>query len=193
MKKKEYYWDEISEIIGQVILKTFKNKDMSILEIGFGSGHFLEWMNESRYTKLNGIEIRQDQFLKTKGSFDQKNLNHINLMCGDVLEHNEKYDAIFSTGLIQCLNEIDRKVFEKHVSKLADLAIFTVPEIFIERNINSEVAIAVAGCREFKTGNIAYELSMCYDAVRVGRIDREKTHLDDSFIYYVCEQNHDRQ
>lgn len=38
---KAYYWDKVSNEIGKVIRSTF-NKNMSICEIGFSGGHFLE-------------------------------------------------------------------------------------------------------------------------------------------------------
>lgn len=183
--KKDYYWDIVSEKISKLLKKHIK-PDMSVLEIGFAGGHFLEWMNDAKYTNLHGIEIRKNQFLETKRAFENKNLHHIELMCGDIFKHNRRYDAIFSTGLIQCFNESDRDTFEKHVSQLADTAIFTVPEIVVDRNMNSTVDVAVAGCKEYKTGNITYELSKYYNSVRVGRIDKTTTRLDDTFIYYVC-------
>ncbi len=183
--KIDFYWDKVSEMISGILLKHIK-PNMSVLEVGFSGGHFLEWLNAAGYSKLHGIEIRREQFLETQKMFENKGLNHIQLLCGDILEHDKKYDAIFSTGLIQCLDFMKRDILIKHLSTLSGIVIFTVPEILEDRNMNSETATAVAGCKEYKTGNIAYELSKYFDSVRVGRIDKSVTNLEDNFIYYVC-------
>ena len=180
--KKSYYWDTVSEEIGKIFRRELK-KDMSILEIGFSSGHFLEWLNELGYKKLTGIEIREGQYKKTLERFKTKN---IELILGDVLEYQKKFDALFSTGLIQCLDNEQRINFLDHVSQMADIAIFTVPEISSNRNIESNLEIAVEGCKEFATGSIPYELSLYYDTVRIGKIDRSISRISDIIIYYIC-------
>lgn len=69
---------------------------------------------------------------------------------------------------------------------MAPIAIYTVPEINKNRNENSMEKVAVAGCKEFSTGNIAYELSKYYVSIHVGKINKNKTGLNDNFIYYIC-------
>ena len=183
--KRDYYWDQVSEIIGR-ILKSNIATDKSVLEIGFSGGHFLEWLNEKGYKDLHGIEIRKKQYLETEASFERKGLKEIDLILGDVMEHNQHYDAIYSTGLIQCLNESERQAFLAHVASLSPLAIYTVPLIKSERNTGSNMDVAVAGCVEYVTENIPYELSCFYKVVRVGMIDKNLTHLEDTFKYYIC-------
>lgn len=184
--KKRYYWDSVSNEIGKALYTQFM-KNMAICEIGFSGGHFLEWLYDKGYTKLYGIEIRKDQFLKTQKSFQEKNLK-INLILGDVLDFNQKYDGVYSTGLIQCLDVQERERFLNHVSQMAKIAVFTVPEIKVDRNIGSDQLVAVDGCKEFATGNIPYELSQFYDEVRVGRINKSKTHIEDTFLYFICKK-----
>lgn len=182
---KDYYWDRVSDIIGELLKKNI-TPQMSILEIGFGSGHFLEWLNACGYEKLHGIEIREEQYLYTKEIFNNKGLGHIDLIYGNVLEHKNEYDAIFSTGLLQCLSQNDRENYMRHISSLADIAIFTVPKIDMDRNIGSKIDTGVAGCSEYSTGNILYELSKCYSIVRAGIIDKNRTCQEEVFLYYIC-------
>ena len=184
MKKRTYYWDTISEKIGKILLETF-DPNSSVCEIGFSGGHFLAFLNDKGYKKLSGVEIRKEQYNKTLQAFQKENLN-INLINADVLDLNHKYDGIFSTGLIQCLDEQKRAVFLKHVSQMSNTAFFTVPYIPVCRNIDSNESVAVKGCKEYPTGNIPYELSTIYDTVRVGTIKKELTHLKDHIIYYIC-------
>lgn len=187
---KNYYWDAISQIIGN-ILKSNISRDRSILEIGFSSGHFLEWLSENGYQNLHGIEIRKSQYIDTVTCFKNKGLDRIDLILGDILQHNHQYDAIFSTGLIQCLDEKERKLFFRHVSKLANTAVFTIPVIEEDRNIDSKIEVAVAGCTEYITSNIPYELSLYYDIVRTGIINKKKTHIEDTFQYFICNNKMD--
>lgn len=151
----------------------------------FWGGHFLEWLDDIGYKNLSGIEIRKEQFKKTSEKFHAKGLKS-NLICGDVLEITKQFDGIFSTGLIQCLKKEERLKFIEHVANMANTAIFTVPEIVVERNIGSNYEVAVDGSQEYQTSNIPYELSKFYDLVRIGRIEKKITGNKDTFIYYVC-------
>lgn len=185
--KKDYYWDYVSEKIGKII-KSEYNADMSVLEIGFSGGHFLENLYEMGYRKLYGIEIREEQFRQTEKKFKTKGID-IELICGDATEIFDKYDGIFCTGLIQCLDTNQRVKFLEHVSCISNIAIYTVPEILEDRNMESNQKVAVMGCKEYKTGNIPYELTEFYDDVRVGRIEKSKNYKNDMVIYYICSNN----
>lgn len=186
--RREYYWDTASNKISKILRNVF-SKNMSICEIGFSNGHFLEWLNDNGYKNLSGIEIREDAFQKTAEKFQQKHLN-INLHLGDVFAYSEHFDGIYATGLIQCFDSDNRHKLLAHMSQLADIAVFTVPEIKEERNQDSDQLVAVAGCQEYKTGNIPYDLSQYYDTVRVGFIGKKTTHLADTLIYYICNNVH---
>ena len=166
-------------------MRSVFSPEMEICEIGFAGGHFLEWLDDIGLRNLTGIEIREGQYNKTSELFSQKHLG-IRLILGDVLNFDETFDGVYSTGLLQCLNTDSRLRFLDHVSKLADLAFFTVPEIIHSRNMESNQEIAVAGCKEFSTGNIAFELSEFYDSVRVGRMEKTILNNEDTFLYYIC-------
>jgi len=182
--KHSFYWDQTSECVGGV-LTSHLSPEMNICEIGFAGGHFLEWLEKLGYKHLTGIEIREDQYHKTKQKFQNQGLN-IHLILGDILDLNDHFDAIYSTGLLQCLDQTSREKLLIHLSELADVAVFTVPEIQNNRNIDSDVAVGVAGCKEYSTGNIPYELSQVYGSVRVGRLDKSKLKNEDTYLYYIC-------
>lgn len=185
MNGKNYFWDEVSQKIGEVFLQNF-SKDERILEVGFSSGHFLEFLNENLYGNLFGIEIRKDQFKKTKSMFLSKNLN-IPLSNEDFFNITAKYDAVFSTGLIQCFSPKKREEFISHLSKISNKAVLTVPKLEKDRNLNSNQLVGVAGCKEYKTSNICYELSKHFRLVREGEFSvKNENSSEDSFIYYVC-------
>ena len=184
MNGKDYYWDEVSQKIGEVFLQNF-SKDERILEIGFSCGHFLEFLNENHYTNLFGIEIRRDQFEKTKKLFLSKNLN-ISLSNEDFFNITSKYDAVFSTGLIQWFSPEKRDTFISHLSKISEKAVLTVPKLENDRNLNSNQLVGVAGCKEYKTSNICYELSKHYRLVREGEFSVRNNTEEEIFLYYIC-------
>lgn len=179
-----YYWDVISEIVGRIITSNIR-ADMNVCEIGFAGGHFLEFLESEGYQKLTGIEIRKEQYEDTDKRFKAKNLR-AKLINEDVFNINAKYDAIYSTGLIQCFDKEGRKRLIEHLSKMAGIAIFTVPVITQDRNIDSNESVAVAGCQEYCTDTLAYELSMFYDSVVCGIINHEVSKIEDDFLYFVC-------
>lgn len=182
--KRAYYWDKASEEIWKLFKKTFE-KDMHICEIGCGGGHFLHKMYVEGYHKLTGVEVREERLKQTKDNFNANDIR-VNLIHANVLDVNEKYDAIFSTGLIQCMDSENRDKIIVQMSKMAPLALFTVPEIVNERNINSKEKTAVSGCPEFSTGNLDWELSKYYKEIHCGRIPKEKLGVSDDFLYYIC-------
>lgn len=184
MNGKDYYWDEVSQKIGEVFLQNF-SKNERILEVGFSCGNFLEFLNENHYTNLFGIEIRRDQFEKTKKLFLSKNLN-ISLSNEDFFNITSKYDAVFSTGLIQCFSPEKRDTFISHLSKISEKAVLTVPKLENDRNLNSNQLVGVAGCKEYKTSNICYELSKHYRLVREGEFSVRNNTEEEIFLYYIC-------
>ena len=181
---RDYYWDEVSEEIGRILLRELK-REMKICEIGFSSGHFLEWLFENGYCNLTGIEVRREQYEVIRSKFVDKQLP-ITLIEGDVMSCTKLYDAVFSTGLIQCISVGERKCFLKHISDMAPVAIFTVPKIEKQRNVNSLIPIGVTGCVEYETGNLSYELSEFYERVHVGEFECGTEDDKEIFVYYIC-------
>lgn len=184
MNGKDYYWDEVSQKIGEVFLQNL-SRDERILEVVFSCGHFLEFLHENLYTNLSGIEIRKEQFEKTKKMFLSKNLN-IPLSNENFFNITSKYDAVFSTGLIQCFSPEKRDNFISHLSKISNKAVLTVPKLEKDRNLNSNQLFGVAGCKEYKTSNICYELSMYYRLVREGEFSVKNNSEEEIFLYYIC-------
>ena len=145
----------------------------------------MRFLDEEGYKNLTGIEIRTEQYETTKKEF-KKNGLQISLINANVLDIENKYDALYSTGLLQSLNNTDRTNLIEHVSRLAPLAIFVVPEIIYARNLGSKIDIAVDGCEEYPTGNLLWELSHFYSNIKSGVMNKEEIALKDNFIYFVC-------
>lgn len=178
------YWRTIDALIAKLILSHIKEGD-SVLEAGFASGHYLAYLSDAG-VKVSGIEIRKDAFEKTKDSF-KRDYSQIELLHGDVLDLNNSYSLIYSTGVIQCLPEKERSRFLHHISEMSDKVVYTVPRLEEMRNLGSKEAVAVAGCIEYQTGTIAYELSRVYGYVETGIWEKQDTGIEDDFQWFYCD------
>jgi SAM-dependent methyltransferase len=188
MLEKEYtyyyglYWPKASEEIYSLLLRNISKND-EILEIGVGSGHLLFRLALNKY-HVSGIEIRQNAFDKVKAIFDSASLD-TKLYCGNVLDHIKNYDFIFSTGLLQCLDEKERVPFVQHVKKISKRCIYVVPEVLSGRNTGSGIETGVSGCAEYSVAAIPMLLSEYYNNVRLGRLEKVINNTE-SFLYYIC-------
>lgn len=189
MPTKEYfelynnYWPKASELILELLLQHIAPKD-TILEIGAGSGHILFQLLSKGYL-AEGCEIREEQFLKTQNLLKKMNYENA-LFCKDIMTVEKKYDLIYTTGLLQCLTSENRHHFISKISSLSPKAIIVIPEILTDRNNLSKKQVGVAGCSEYITSSIAYELSKFFDFIKIGFWPKELLNLDDNFQYFIC-------
>lgn len=186
-ENREYYWDAASEEIWKLLERSTKKED-KICEIGCAGGHFLFHLFREGYRNLTGIEIRSDELERTRTQFEQYGIG-AELINADVLSIDRKYDVVFSTGMLQCFSEEERRKLLEHISRMAPKVIFVVPEIVERRNVGSSQEVAVDGCTEYCTGNFEWEMSKYFDEVRSGEMSRDILKLKDNFLYYVCTSN----
>lgn len=186
-ENREYYWDAASEEIWKLLERSTKKED-KICEIGCAGGHFLFHLFREGYRNLTGIEIRSDELERTRLQFEQYGID-AELINADVLSIDQKYDVVFSTGMLQCFSEEDRGKLLEHISKMAPKVIFVVPEIVEKRNVGSSQEVAVDGCTEYNTGNFEWEMSKFFDEVRSGKMSKDTLQLKDNFLYYICTSN----
>lgn len=180
------YWKEVDDRITELIIKHTDTTDR-VLEAGFASGHYLAYLTDLGIN-VSGIEIREEAYSKTKLSFEDV-YPQIQLYCGDVMHLHTEYDFIYSTGLIQCLPPKERNDFLYHISTIADKIMYTVPKLGEVRNAFSDEKVAVAGCKEYPTGDIAYQLSLLYGYVECGTWGKDDIKLDDDFQWFYCDNS----
>lgn len=177
------YWKRVDAKITELI-KQHIEKDKKLFEIGFASGHYISSLTDEGYS-VSGIEVREEAYENVKDKFKEFYPN-VNLILGNIMDYMGEYDLVYSTGLIQCLQCEERIQLFKHISEIAPKVIYTVPKIEEDRNIGSNEKVAVSGCEEYKTANIAYELSGIYKYVETGIWDKEEIGLEDDFIWFYC-------
>jgi 2-polyprenyl-3-methyl-5-hydroxy-6-metoxy-1,4-benzoquinol methylase len=181
---KEYYWDAASEQIWK-LLERNANREDRICEVGCASGHFLFHLSRQGYKQLTGIEIRQAELAQTKALFEQ---NHVqaDLVCANVLDIEQQFDFVFTTGMIQCFEGRQRRAMLEQLGKMAPKVMIVVPEIIKQRNNGSNQEVAVAGCTEYETGSLEWELFPYFDEIYSGILKKSEIQLEDNFLYYIC-------
>ena len=99
-------------------MKKFEQlKDLTILEVGFGNGSFINWC-EIKNFKISGYEIDKNFYENAKSKFNNIYLGNKNevskiinkkfdlIVCFDVIEHVQKHELVnFLNDLKFCLNE----------------------------------------------------------------------------------------
>lgn len=184
LKLYNYYWPKASELIIQLLIRNI-DKEQTILEVGFGSGHLLFQLLSEGYN-AEGCEIREDEYEKTKKLFKQAGYER-SLFCNDIMNIHKRYDVIYTTGLIQCTCGKDRKRLIQKFCLLARKVIIVIPEIVKNRNSLSKDLIGVMGCTEYVTTSIAYELNEFFDDIKVGYWTKKELGIEDNFQYFICE------
>lgn len=178
------FWSPVDKKI-VTLLGKHVNRGDSVHEIGFGSGHYLAYINDWGIN-VSGTEIRKDAYKSVKEKFVEK-YPDIKLYNKDALTLSQHFDFVYSTGLIQCLKRDERRTFIRHISNISNKVMYTVPMILNDRNIGSVTRTGISGCEEYSTGNIAYELSKIYSYVETGVWDKNEILLKDDFIWFYCD------
>jgi hypothetical protein len=178
------YWNPIDDKIISLILKHIELDD-EVFEVGFASGHYIAFLSDLGY-KVSGVEIRKNVYEDTMKKF--KNIySNIELVNDDVFNIKGKYDLIYSTGLLQALPQKEQMKMIFFLSKMANKIVFIVPQILGRRNLGSKMPVAVTGCEEYLTDNVAYELSLAYSYVETGMWKKEEIGLEDNFLWFYCD------
>lgn len=92
------------------------NKEISILEIGCGTGYLTQLLVELFPTAhITVVDIASDMLEITKDKVGQKNIAFI---CGDIeeIEINKKFDLIISNATFQWLNHLDKTIKKLYMS-----------------------------------------------------------------------------
>ena len=186
------YWPKASGKIYELLASCIKKwGSSSVCEVGCASGHLLLMLETKgfgeSFLKLTGIEIRKEICLNTLKRLAGCG-SEIKLINADVLEIDDRFDVIFSTGLLQCLTDEKREEVISHIRDIASKSIFVIPHIDEIRNADSSVEIGVSGCVEYPTQCVKKQLEQYYNSVQSGIWNKEELCLKDDFLYFICER-----
>lgn len=177
------YWPKASQKISDLIIKYAGIKDQ-ICEVGAASGHIMAYLTLRGY-QITGYEIRQKVCLDTNEKFETHGIN-TRIINDDIMNIDTKYDVLYTTGLLQCLDEKARIQMIEKFSKLSPVVIVVVPEIIKNRNDYSGIEVGVSGCCEYQTDSLGKELNCFFKNIIYGFWSAKELELADNFLWFVC-------
>lgn len=174
--------NNISSHFFSVIMKFIK-KEYSILEFGSSTGHMSFILAQNGY-KISLLDIREKPIKEAMEYFKKRNVN-ASFYVEDVKNHNNHYDFLFNSGLIQCLPDSEKEELISHIYNIADriLLFYPVRDVSIYLN-NNEIA-GVSGCNEYRTNNIHPIVYSFYKNIEEGEIPKNinESSLDFKWIF----------
>jgi hypothetical protein len=172
--------------IYKILIKIAQIKD-NICEIGCSTAHISFKLAKKGFT-VTGVEILEDSAKRAQAKFDKARLN-VKIHNCDIFDYTENHDIIWNSGLLQCIDDETRENLIAHISKLAKKAVFIVPVRKERLPAVSNKPAGVAGCTEYPTSIIPFQLSKYYNKVCVHTINKNKICLETDFIACVCDNN----
>ena len=161
-----------------VFIERYISKDYNILEFGSSTGHMSFYLCKKGY-HIDLLDIRKNPIEEVKPIFQKSNINS-KFYVEDFLDHKIKYDFLFNSGLVQCLNYDLQEKFICHAAELSNRLLLFFPER--ENIIEGNSRIGVAGCKEYCTKNISILCKKYFDTIENNKIDKAVTLSDTNFI-----------
>jgi hypothetical protein len=135
------------------ILIRFAKKTDRILEFGSSTGHMSFILAKDGYN-ISLLDIRKDPICEAIETFSHYNIKAL-FYNEDFLSHNNEYEFIFNSGLLQCFIDSDREKFIKHSSRISKklLLFYPLRDKIIPQKDLSKIN-GVEGCEEYPTSSI---------------------------------------
>lgn len=153
-KYKDGYWTPTSEAFYK-ILKRFINKEDKILECGSSTGHISYRLAKESYD-VTLLDIRPESIEVAKKNFS-KNKIKAKFICSDIFEHNDKYDFVWNSGLIQCYDNKKKEKLIKKIASITNRMLLFYPDTENpnkKRGMNKYVAPGVGDAKEYEIEHI---------------------------------------
>lgn len=173
--------NSVSKHFVPVILR-YAAKFDNILEFGSASGHVSYHLAKMGY-RVNLLDIREKPIKSAQLVFNAAGIK-ANFYVEDFLLHNIKYDFLYNSGLIQCLDDKERHLFIKHSLSISNKSLLFFPER-LALSVGNSIK-GVEGCTEYPTGNIESICRSFFKTVETGRITKDMTGMDFDFLWVFC-------
>jgi 2-polyprenyl-3-methyl-5-hydroxy-6-metoxy-1,4-benzoquinol methylase len=100
------WWYRIlhEKILAEIQAKYASNKDISILDIGCGTGGLLSFLRQHNYTNLQGIDYSDKSIHFSK--LRNINVKKVNIDNIDLMFQNQQFDVIICNDVFYCLDKI---------------------------------------------------------------------------------------
>jgi len=173
-KYKNGYWAPTSGAFYK-ILKRFINKKYKILECGSSTGHISYRLAKEGYD-VTLLDIRQKSIGIAKKNFSKDKIR-AKFICSDIFEHNNKYDFVWSSGLIQCYNDKRKEELIKKIASISNRMLLFYPDIENpnkKKGMNKCITPGVGDAKEYEIDHIPeityIYFSEIYQGVLEGKI-----------------------
>jgi hypothetical protein len=154
------------------------------LEFGSSSGHVAYFLSK-KGCKISLLDIREGPIKVAKHHFSIGGIK-TNFYVEDFLSHDRKYDFVYNSGLIQCLEGDDRDKYIKHCSELSGKMLLLFPERLGYLKGNHKAGIS--GCAEYITSDINNICKKYFKEVSCGKIGKYLIKEDFNYLWILGEK-----
>lgn len=167
----------------------FLEKGDDVLEFGSSTGHISMKLSEHGY-KITLLDIRKKVLEDAQHTFSRYGLK-ANFENVNFLEYNKKHDFIWNSGLIQCLDEPEKKTFIEHAEKISKKILLFYPDTdSVQKNlgINKNQIPGVGDAVEYSVKNVPLYFYDIYDVIYFGRLCSNDIGLDFDMLWIYGEK-----
>ena len=104
--EEKLWWYRIlhEKILAEIQLKFASKKDISILDIGCGTGGLLSFLQKNNYTNLQGVDYSNNSISFSKSR--NLNVKKVNIDNIDIMFQYQQFDVIICDDVFYCLDKI---------------------------------------------------------------------------------------
>jgi hypothetical protein len=156
----------------------FVERQDRLLEFGSSTGH-ISFRLACEGHRVTLLDIRPDPIREAAEIFHRAGAEGL-FVTGDFLEHYLAYDALWNSGLIQCLSEEKREQLLEHARKLSDRLLLFYPDTDSPSKVRGQDRSAVPGVGnaiEFSVADVPGLFCRHYNKVYWGRLHGKETGL----------------
>ena len=130
------------------------------------------------------LDIRQESIETAKNNFKKSNVR-ASFICTSIFEHNEKYDLLWNSGLIQCFDDTEKDALIKKISTLSNNLLLFYPDVdnpskIMGNNMNNIPGVGDA--KEYDIKRVPEIVYNYFDELMHGKINKKQIGL--SFDMY---------
>ncbi len=127
--EEKLWWYRIlhEKILTEIQIKFILKKDISILDIGCGTGGLLSFLRQNNYTNLQGIDYSEHSIHFSK--LRNLNVKKVNIDNIDIMFQYQQFDVIICNDVFYCLNKT------QIINALQNIELLLKPDaIFLSNN-----------------------------------------------------------
>jgi hypothetical protein len=172
-----YKWSRTSQAF-YCVLNRFIKRGESVLEFGSSTGHISFRMAREGH-RITLLDIRQEPVNEARQLFAQAGVT-ARFITSNFLEHHEPYDALWNSGLIQCITQENRELMLMHATSLSKRLLLFYPDtdsLGKVRGANPSTLPGVNDALEYSVVDLPEVFCRYFNKVYWGRLPGDKLAL----------------